>query len=184
MGFSACVASRGGGFVSPSQTDLGMVTQTSGDSVDVGAHYGTRLSWASANDNPNTKFDVGLGYQLDVFEQLAQDSKHRSMTTPSRLLHGPTLDASYRVQGGESWRQWIGARIEMPMRNVSGTTHMGIGASIRMSAEFFKVTSGRNSIGSMGIGGYVETGARMVPGGRRVLTTGGGLNLRFPLAAF
>ncbi len=184
---SACLVSRQGGVIFPSQTDLGLVTQSSGEHIDIGSRLGSRLSWASVRDDPDTKLDVGLGYQLDNFSGPAapeQADRHGQWKGPSRLLHGPTLDASYRVQGTKTWRHWIGGRLEMPMRHVAGRTHAGIGVGVRMTAEFFRTASTQNLIGSMGIGAYVETGARLIPGGTRAMTTGAGLNVRLPLAAF
>lgn len=144
----------------------------------------TRLSWASVRQSPKTNFDVGLGYQLDNFEGATTSHARRAMPGLSRILHGPTLDASYRVHGSKQWRHWLGGRVEIPLRRVAGRTHGGVGGSVRMTSELFRTTRTSHSIGSMGIGTYVEAGARRIPGGTQVLTIGGGLNVRLPLAAF
>jgi len=165
---------------------MGVVTHSKNQQIEVGTHLGTRLSWASVHPNRKNKLDVGIGYELDSFlSPSAQPKVHNAYhRQASKILHGPTVDASYRVNAGKHWRQWVGGRLEMPMRTVSGETYAGVGGSIRMSAEFFGVAKGRNALGSFGLGGYIETGARYLPGGARALTTGAGLSVRLPLAAF
>ena len=134
--------------------------------------------------------DVGIGYQVDQFSSGASESSvgvHRSSGGHSSedkpmVFHGPVVEFSKNRGGTEHRRQWIGARVELPMRKVNSQSYYGIGASLRASMELFLTTKSSNAIGALGVGSYVETGFRRIPGGDQAFVMSTGLSLRLPLA--
>jgi hypothetical protein len=187
---TGCLFSSQGGIVFPTQSEVGVVTMTDGENAETGVRYKTAVSWASVSPNAKTPVDVGIGYQVDQFGDAEPGSStmvHGSGKSIERsaeplVFHGPVIEISKKVGGNENRRQWIGARFEMPTREVNSKQYYGIGASIRASIELFVTTKEDNAIGALGIGSYVESGIRKVPGGENAFVMSTGLSLRLPLA--
>lgn len=181
---TGCLLSRQGGVIFPTQSEVGLVTMTNGEHAETGVRYKTALSWASVSPNAKTPVDVGIGYQVDQFEEAPTQSTmqvHNSKANPN-VFHGPVIELSKHMGGTEHRRQWIGARVEMPMRQVNEETHYGLGASIRAAVEVFVTTKSDGALGALGVGSYVEAGIRKLPGGRDAFVMSTGLSLRLPLA--
>ena len=186
---TGCLASQSDAVILPSNTQAGVISMGNTTSGGVGTHLSSELSWASLSPSADTQSDIAIGYQLEDFGESrlpVSTTKDMSGTTYERvpvLFHGPTFVASHRLRGDESWRQWIGAKLEMPMRSVRGTTHVGLGAALRLGAELFHASSGSNHIGAIGVGAYVESGVRKVPGGDPAFLVSSGISLRLPFMA-
>lgn len=179
---TGCLASRNGGVLFPTQNEVGMVTMTDGNAGATGMRYSSALSWASVSPDPKTPVDVAIGYQVDQFAPGERQLEHGSVPVPT-VFHGPILEIESRIGGSEHLRQWIGARFEMPMRHLGAESYVGVGAALRVSAEWFATVAERNAIGALGVGAYLESGVRKIPGGDAAFIMSSGLSLRLPFAA-
>lgn len=187
---SGCLASRTGALVFPTQSEVGVVTMRDGQHAETGVRYKTALSWASVSPDAKTPVDIGIGYQVDQFasaprstpDDMHSASKSSSNASEATVFHGPVLEFSKHMGGTKHRRQWLGARVEMPMRQVHSQTYYGFGASLRASMELFLTADRDGVIGALGIGSYVESGIRQLPGGDNAFVMSTGLSLRLPLA--
>ncbi len=189
---TGCVASQGAGLILPTQNEVGFVSMSDGEHSESGVRYKTALSWASVSPDAKTPVDVSIGYQVDQFSgperaesrESSKTHKSNTMTDADGLtfFHGPIVEFSKHMGGTEHHRKWIGARVEMPMRQVNERRYYGIGAAIRASMELFVTTESDGVLGALGIGSYVEGGVRKIPGGQEAFVMSTGLSLRLPLA--
>lgn len=187
---TGCLFSSQGGVVFPTQSEVGVVSMTDGEHAETGVRYKTALSWASVSPNAKTPVDVGIGYQVDQFgaaeggssTMLHESGQSRGGSAESLVFHGPVIEISKNMGGNENRRQWIGARFEMPTREVNNKQYYGLGASLRASFELFVTTDEGSAVGVLGIGSYVESGIRKVPGGENAFVMSTGLSIRLPLA--
>lgn len=180
---TGCLASRSGGVLFPTQNEVGMVTMTDGNAGGTGVRYSSALSWASVSPDPKTPVNVAVGYQVDQFAPGERQLEHGGTVPVPTVFHGPMLEIASRIGGSEHLRQWIGARLDMPMRHLGSASYIGVGAALRISAEWFTTVTDSNAIGALGVGAYLESGLRKIPGGDAAFIMSSGLSLRLPFAA-
>ena len=168
-------------FMMPLKVDIGAagVNTTAGYAKGISAAVG--IHWASLSPKP-TRLDVGVG----VFGALmATPIDATTMESSGIAYGGGYLEAGYALAAGSFWRTWATARGEYVGSAAFDTTHAGLGATGRLSAELFTSGVGIEPrgvfLGTYAFGVYFEAGGRDMAEGVNVFHAAAGLTFRTPL---
>ncbi len=166
-----------------------------GDGAHVGMHVLAGLHWASLSPRWNNPLDLGLGYVYDGFDDprpapdgaLLAVAPGAERDAPRTSVHGIYFEAARRNGGTHHRRSWLGMRAEVLFGSVRGETRTGVGLVGRAAWELFTPVkaSGVNggALGILGLGVYLEAGARLLPDGRAGVMTTAGVSVRLPAIA-
>ena len=98
---------------------------------------------------------------------------------------GAYLEVGHTLSRGRFWRTWASGRGEYLASHAFDESHVGFGATGRLSAELYVSGVGLAPrgvfLGTYAIGVYVEAGARDMASGVGAFHAGTGLTFRTPL---
>jgi hypothetical protein len=168
-------------FMMPLKIDIGAtgINTSHGFAPGIGAAVG--IHWASLSPQP-TDTDVGVG----LFGALMSTPNDPTMTTGNGVaLGGAYLELAHTLSQGSFWRTWAAGRGEYLGSSAFGQDHKGIGATGRLSAEFYVSGVGVEPrgvfLGSYAIGVYVEASVRDTVADVGMVQAAAGLTFRTPL---
>lgn len=184
----------GGGAIPPSRLDVAPVTMVADGTPNTGLHVAYGLHWASLSPSHDTDLDIGLGYiyqgfgDEDITALKAEEQPDKPTGGSYRIMkplnvHGIYLEADRRIGRGDNHRTWAGLRGEALLGRVDHETRGGVGVTGRLSWEVYGTVKDRSAVGVLGIGAFIEAGARLLPDGRTAAQTLGGITVRLPAAA-
>lgn len=189
----ACVA----GGLPPSVTDVGSTVQAPTGELRTGLRFSSGAQWASATTRADQDFDVGIGYVYERIEGEAGDIRDQSSGDYEldgvRSSQGAYLSFSGVLARNpvEHHRTWLGVRAEfLHASEADGGPSLNLLA--RGSWEIFGPAVGAGgtsdacglavgaAYGTIGLGVYLEAGARRSLEGEAAFVSTAGVSLRLP----
>jgi hypothetical protein len=165
----------------PARYDVGAVVAS--DRRPSGVHValgGSAASWAS---DPETPYDVGLGYVIDVRRSETPAMDKVAGSTEPRLgavTFGGYLEGAVRIAASRHQRSFFGLRAELVENDPDGHERYGFGLTARLAWELVRAGRGRNWMGALAAGVFVEAATRRFSDDLSEHTVVTGVSFRVP----
>lgn len=167
----------------PFKLDVGAASASTSRGLAGGIGGSLGIHWASLAPRP-TDTDVGIGIFGSVMS--APDAPAIMDSNNEINQYGMYLELGQTLSRGSAWRTWASGRAEyLQSRAFRGDSHLGFGASARLSAELYTSSAGahRSGVvhGTWAIGVYTEAAMRDTALDAGKLYGGIGMTIRTPL---